>query len=99
MSASKAARWGLVNEVAPRGEALAAAFRHANKICESAPLAVEGLKEVMRYISHLPAKDGFAAIRNPPGELRKSKALEDSEDSREGARAFEEKRKPRWKGR
>lgn len=88
-----------MNEVVPRGEALAAAIRHAERICESAPLAIEGLKEVMRYTSHLSAKDGFAAVRNPPSELKEYKAIENSVDSLEGPRAFMEKRKPQWKGR
>ncbi|TIX07562.1 MAG: carnitinyl-CoA dehydratase [Mesorhizobium sp.] len=99
ISAAEAAGWGLVNEVVPRGEALAAAMRHAERICESAPLAIEGLKEVMRYTAHLSPKDGFAAVRNPPSELKKYKAIANSEDSLEGPRAFMEKRKPQWRGR
>ncbi|MER9165675.1 enoyl-CoA hydratase-related protein [Mesorhizobium sp. M0715] len=99
ISATEAARWGLVNEVVPRGESLAAAIRHAERICESAPLAIEGLKEIMRHTSHLSAKDGYAVAWNPPSELKAYRALEKSEDSLEGPRAFLEKRKPQWRGR
>ncbi|MES0021266.1 enoyl-CoA hydratase-related protein [Mesorhizobium sp. M0036] len=98
ISATEAARWGLVNEVVPQGESLAAAIRHAERICESGPLAIEGLKEIMRHTSHLSAKDGFAAARNPPSGLKAYRAIENSEDSLEGPRSFLEKRRPRWRG-
>ena len=46
ISADEAHRWGLVNEVAPRGKALEAASRLASEIVEGAPLSVRASKQM-----------------------------------------------------
>ena len=94
ISAERALQLGLVNEVVPHGEILTAAYRWASKIASNAPIAVQQTKKS--------ALLGFRA-----GSLLEAFKIEDechdpvfaSEDAREGATAFLEKRKPVWKGR
>jgi enoyl-CoA hydratase/carnithine racemase len=93
MSAEEAHRWGLVNEVVPKGQAVAAAERWANEILMCAPICVRATKEA--------SLKGLDA----PLELTMSRSFEWtqrmrlSEDTKEGPRAFAEKRPPNWQGR
>jgi enoyl-CoA hydratase/carnithine racemase len=93
ISASRALDLGLVNRVVARGECVDAAVDLAEVICEAAPLSVRYSRAVARA-SFMMAED--EAIQGLD-DLRQ--ALVDSEDSREGPRAFAEKRPPVWKGR
>ena len=92
-SAQDCLRYGLVNEVVPRDQLMAAANRWAEEILECAPLSVQGAKQTAMESLHAPLD---AAIRAayPLMEIARS-----SEDNIEGAVAFQEKRKPVWKGR
>jgi enoyl-CoA hydratase len=94
VSAERALRLGLVNEVVPPDELLPAAWRWAREITKNAPLAVQGTKKS--------ALLGLAA-----GSLAEAYQIEDqcadevfsTEDGQEGPAAFLEKRAPVWKGR
>jgi enoyl-CoA hydratase/carnithine racemase len=96
VGADEGARLGFVNEVVPRGELSAAVERWCAQILKCAPLAVRASKQtVMRGLDEASLK---VALRNQgryPGYARWKTA----EDTREGPRAFAEKRSPVWRGR
>lgn len=93
LTAGEAARWGLVNQVSPDGEALGAALALADQIAANGPLAVAASKQVMVRHEGWPLAERFARQR------RLVEPVLTSEDAGEGARAFAEKRTPRWQGR
>ena len=84
---------GLVNQVVPPGEHLAAAARLAEEIARNAPLAV-GLAKRLVDLGADVDKHTFLAM-----ELLAQSVLVRTEDAREGARALAERRPPRFTGR
>jgi enoyl-CoA hydratase/carnithine racemase len=91
--ADEALRIGLVERVVPTGEALKAATELARAIAAKAPVAVRYAKEAVVKGLELPLADGLRL----EGDL--STLLRTTEDRLEGAKAFLEKRAPRWTGR
>src|SRR5205809_5964034 len=91
--AAEAAAIGLVNQVVPPGDHLAAAARLAEEIAANAPLAVGLAKRLVDLGSNVD-KHTFLAL-----ELLAQSVLLRSEDAREGARALAERRPPRLTGR
>jgi enoyl-CoA hydratase/carnithine racemase len=93
ISAQEAYRVGLVNRVVPQDKLMLTAEDWAKKICKNAPLALRINKELVYRGMDLTREQG----------LRHSAALAhityDSEDAREGLRAYAEKRIPQFKGR
>jgi crotonobetainyl-CoA hydratase len=96
VDAAAAARWGLVNRVAPAGKAVDEALELARVIAANAPLAVETTKRLM-HLSATGGPEGEAAAWAENG--RAWQAVSASADAREGPRAFAEKRAARWQGR
>ncbi|MDN5860561.1 MAG: crotonase/enoyl-CoA hydratase family protein [Pseudonocardia sp.] len=92
-TATRCAELGLVNSVVPDGEALAAACALAAEIAANAPIAVAASKAVMAQSPGWPAHEQFDRQEAVIAPVRASR------DAREGARAFQEKRQPRWEGR
>ena len=96
MSAREAERWGLVNEVVPLSQVLPRARELARTISERAPLSVQAIKEVMRETERLSEFEAIEATR--ARRLPLHARMLDSEDHREGPRAFVERQPPRWTG-
>jgi dehydration protein DpgD len=93
MSAQRAYELGLVNEVVGIQDLDLCVDNWISDILRCAPLSVRAIKEIVRCSSHLSIEDAFVADY----EIENLRKL--SEDSREGPRAFLEKRDPRWKAR
>jgi enoyl-CoA hydratase len=84
---------GLVNRLTPQGGALDEALGMAKAIAANGPLAVAASKRILVEAPEWPAAERFDRQREINEPVRSS------EDAREGATAFKEKRAPRWQGR
>lgn len=92
ISASEAVEIGLVNRVAPAGQALETAMAMAETIAAQGPIAVREAKRALDTASDTTLDEGLAR------ELDASERIFSSEDMSEGAQAFFEKREPRFTG-
>jgi enoyl-CoA hydratase len=93
IDAPRAAQVGLVNRVVPVGSAVDVAVEIAGVIAENGPLAVAATKQVARG-----SRDWtFAEAWKQQGAI--IGPVFTSDDAREGATAFAEKREPSWTGR
>ena len=90
--ADEALRIGLVERVVPAGEALKATLELARAMAAKAPVALRYAKEAVVKGLELPLADGLRL----EGDL--STLLRTTDDRVEGAKAFLEKRAPRWTG-
>jgi crotonobetainyl-CoA hydratase len=97
VGASEAARWGLVNRVAPAADLMPTTLELARAICASAPLSVTAALEIMRETEGASVAEGYRIMRGDG--LPAYRRMLSSEDAREGVRAFAERRPPRWTGR
>jgi enoyl-CoA hydratase len=93
IDAPKAAALGLVNRVVPAGDVLNVALELAARIAANGPLAVRLTKEIMITAGSA----GEAELGRQFGA--RIGAIFASDDAKEGARAFAEKRPPVWTGR
>ena len=97
IDAQEAMRWGLVNEVVPAAQLMSRARELAVQLAEGPPLVFAAIKEIIRETAHLPIEQAFEQVTRR--KLATVDRLYSSEDQKEGARAFAEKRKPVWRGR
>lgn len=93
VSADKAFEMGLLNAVVPREQLMDKAYEYARRITANAPLAVQATK---RSVIEGMAMSLPEAYEN---ESRISSWVFQTEDAKEGPRAFAEKRPPSWQGR
>lgn len=95
MGAEEAARWGLVNAVAPVQQILAAAHGFAEKIVAAAPLSVAAVMDIGRRTTGI---EPSAAIHSIV-QFDSYRHAIDSDDALEGVAAYAEKRPPIWRNR
>ena len=93
IGAERAQEVGIVNRLAEPGAALDAAIELAGQIVQNAPLALIASKEILQKATDWTEAEGWSK----QGEI--SGPVFTSEDAREGATAFAEKREPVWRGR
>jgi enoyl-CoA hydratase len=93
IDAARGYELGIVNRVAEPGQAVAVARELAAAIARNGPLALDASKRILRATLDWPQDEAFARQNEISGPVF------GSEDAREGATAFAEKRDPVWKGR
>jgi crotonobetainyl-CoA hydratase len=94
MDATEAKHWGMANHVVPKGQALTKAREIAKQLADGPPLLYPAIKQLMRHTEMVGEHESFE-LHDSLGAVQK---VLRSEDLKEGARAFTEKRKPAWKG-
>ncbi len=93
VDAQKALELMLVNYVVEPEEVLPRAEEIARKIIANAPLSIAAIKEASIKGSEMGLEERVAFAQNKRNEVL------ETEDAKEGVRAFAEKRAPVWKGR
>jgi enoyl-CoA hydratase len=92
ITAQRAYEINLINQVVDDGKALDAAIELAGRIATNGPLAVAASKKIIQDYASWPHDQRWAEQGKIMGPVFTS------EDAREGATAFAEKRAPVWKG-
>ena len=93
LPALRAQQYGLINVLTEPGQALAQAIKLAQRICENGPLAVQTSKSVVNKGADFSADEMFDLQRPLIHHIFLS------DDAKEGATAFAQKRQPVWRGR
>jgi len=91
-SASEALEWGIVNRLCSSAELMPAVLATAATICANAPLSIRQAKKAIHHGLQMDLKNGFLF------EIEAYNRLVGTRDRNEGIRAFNEKRKPVFKG-
>ena len=92
IDASEALRIGFVNRVVSRDRLMEEAESLATRIAKNGPLAVTSIKKSVIGALGLPIEEGLRR------ESLFGRQVFDSQDAREGPKAFKEKREPRFRG-
>jgi enoyl-CoA hydratase len=93
IQAARAYEMGLVNQVVPAADLMAAARKLAHALASKAPIATRYILEAVNHGLEMPLAQGQFL------ETALFGAIASTEDTREGTAAFLEKRKASWKGR
>jgi crotonobetainyl-CoA hydratase len=96
IDAEEAARWGLINHIHRAADLMTAARKMADLIASGPPLVNAAIKEIVREAEDMKFQDALNKITK--SQFETVEKLYRSEDQKEGARAFAEKRDPVWKG-
>lgn len=96
LDVEEAHRWGFVNEIVAADQLMERAWQLARLLESGPPLVYAAIKEVVREAEGAP----FQTVMNKISkrQLATVDILYGSEDQKEGARAFAERREPVWKG-
>jgi crotonobetainyl-CoA hydratase len=94
MSATEAQSWGIVNQVTSTENLMTAARELATKICAAAPLSVAAVLELVRDLEDVSTDDAMPILRSN----ETYRAAINSQDAKEDADAYAEKRSPKWQG-
>jgi len=88
--------WSMNDEVVPADQLMDRTRAVAQDLLRAAPLSLAAVKEAVHLTENLSFEESHAALRSRswPAFMK----MLESSDSREGARAFIEKREPEWKG-
>ncbi|WP_297614011.1 carnitinyl-CoA dehydratase [uncultured Roseicyclus sp.] len=97
MDAQEAERWGLVNRVLPAADLMTAARAIADELAAGPPLVLAAIKEIVREAEAMAFRDALNRVTK--SQFETVERLYRSDDQKEGARAFAEKRDPVWTGR
>jgi enoyl-CoA hydratase/carnithine racemase len=92
VSAEKAERWGLVNDVCESSDLMESGLSFARELLQRAPLAMGIAKHIINTCQNTDTETGRILER-----LGQSILIQTS-DAKEGMRAFREKRRPNFKG-
>lgn len=95
MDAAEAKHWGLANHIVPKGAALSKAREIARQLAAGPPLLFPAIKQLLRHTETVPEHEAFSVH----DALHAVQRVIQSEDLKEGAQAFAEKRTPHWRGR
>jgi enoyl-CoA hydratase len=91
-AAAEAHQWGMVNRLCAPGRVVDEALETAHHIAENAPISVRQAKQAIHFGLQTDLASGLAF------EIEAYNRMVPTEDRREGVAAFNEKRKPRFKG-
>jgi enoyl-CoA hydratase len=92
-TAAEADEWGMVNRLCAPGRVVEEALETGRRIAENAPISVRQAKHAIHLGMQMDLANGMMF------EIEAYNRMVPTEDRREGVRAFNEKRKPRFKGR
>ena len=93
VKADEAKEIGLVERIAPKGEAVSEAKRLAKRVLSRGPVAIINAKRAINEGFDMPLEEGLKR------EAQLFSALFETQDMQEGVAAFLEKRKPKFSGR
>jgi enoyl-CoA hydratase/carnithine racemase len=91
-SAQQAYDWGVVNDICEPGELMPRVLETARTIAGNAPMSIRQVKKSVRYGMQMELKTAYRF------EVEAYNHLVETEDRYEGIKAFNEKRKPQFKG-
>ena len=92
-TAEQALAWGMVNKVCPDAQLMAEVRAVAERIAGNAPVSARQVKKALDKATELDRMSGYAF------EIEAYNRTIPTEDRQEGINAFNEKRKPKYKGR
>jgi len=92
-TAQEAHAWGMVNRLCAPGKVVGEALETAHRIADNAPISVRQAKHAIHHGLQMDLASGMML------EIEAYNRMVSTEDRREGIASFNEKRKPRYKGR